>query len=824
MARNVMWLVLGCLVVVLLGCEDPKQPVGVQNAQPAAAAAPAGGGGGGAAPAMPGMNMAAPPTTATTAPPVVAPKDPLIYLPSNVTFAVGGLPSAVAKSPNKVAAAFLSQFSPLTAALERVGLPQAGVESFWAAGNADLSEQALCVITAVDINQEAVRQILGANNIPKESRVWPLPGEAAATHALAVADARTLIIGRKSTVESALRKSPALLIKQGLGTINQVDADFWMAGDRAAAQIYFNGGLPLLGRYGEPFADLKAFGIGMILEGKTLTTNTAGTAPGGMPGMMPGGMPGGNMSAPPSGPGSMPMPTGPMNPMATANAAPGATPAVVAASTEQIGVSVMGGFLFASDAAAVKGKAPLDQFLTTAARQRMPKPQRFIPDLSGTGSGTPANGTGAGMAAMPGGGPNMDAMKKMGNMPVPANGAPSESQSNEGSSVAVIPEPPNAAAVVSDPKLQPTTPPAPQTIVVVAAGPAAVATPPGQPGASPMGSAPPGAASPMAPTGAGSPMPPGGAPPGAANPMATAPVNYGAAGPNPGSAGMPGSQGGGGGQWIHQQAAFVQFAYRFDAHDENIAFSGHLLHAMGVSPFGDSFSVSPLAALHKALNEARGPANAAGAQQAGFGRRGNSWMVHLLPFLGHQAIHKQWDVKWPLTYPANYKVSHAVIPEFLNPADPRQQWAGSPYADMGLTHFVGMSGVESENGRPAAELDRADPKAGVFGYKQIATPEMITDGQSQTILLLGAGDLVSPWAVGGGATIRGARPKSFAPHSGFGSTGGPRPGTFVLFADGSVRFVSAEVDEAVFNAMSTTHGQDTVDLPALQGSGSVIGK
>ena len=133
---------------------------------------------------------------------------------------------------------------------------------------------------------------------------------------------------------------------------------------------------------------------------------------------------------------------------------------------------------------------------------------------------------------------------------------------------------------------------------------------------------------------------------------------------------------------------------------------------------------------------------------------------------------------------------------------------------MGLTHFVGMSGVEEENGPPAATLDRTDPKAGIFGYRGIATPEMITDGQSQTMMMIGSGDLASPWAVGGGATIRGARPNSFAPHFGFGSAGSAEPGAFVLFADGSVRFVSAKVDSQVFRAMSTTHGKDNADLPA----------
>lgn len=277
------------------------------------------------------------------------------------------------------------------------------------------------------------------------------------------------------------------------------------------------------------------------------------------------------------------------------------------------------------------------------------------------------------------------------------------------------------------------------------------------------------------------------------------------------------------GQWIQQQGTIAQFGYRFSARDHNVGFASHLLRALGTSPLGDPLSSGPLAALHKAADQWR-TAGATGAGKNGFGPQGASWMVHLLPYIGHEGLYKQFDFSKPLTDPKNIKLTHTIIPEFLNPADPRQQWSGGPNTGMGLTHFVGMSGVEDESGIPAARLPRNDPKAGIFGYDGVATPDMITDGQAQTIMMVGSGEIAAPWAVGGGATIRGARPKSFAPHSGFGSAGGPKPGAFVLFADGSVRFVAADVDEQVFKAMSTTHGKETVDLQGLQSAGSLAGK
>jgi hypothetical protein len=131
---------------------------------------------------------------------------------------------------------------------------------------------------------------------------------------------------------------------------------------------------------------------------------------------------------------------------------------------------------------------------------------------------------------------------------------------------------------------------------------------------------------------------------------------------------------------------------------------------------------------------------------------------------------------------------------------------------MALTHFVGMSGVEDSRNVVAAKLPRSDPRAGVFGYDEVARPAQITDGQSQTIMMTGAGDLSNPWLFGGGGTIRGVREPLFSKTSGLGTKGLNGGGTIVVMADGSVRHVNASVDPQVFKAMSTIHGAESVDL------------
>jgi len=187
-------------------------------------------------------------------------------------------------------------------------------------------------------------------------------------------------------------------------------------------------------------------------------------------------------------------------------------------------------------------------------------------------------------------------------------------------------------------------------------------------------------------------------------------------------------------------------------------------------------------------------------------------MTGLLPYLGYQDKFNELKLAESLSHAANLEVAETVIPEFQNPLDERKTWDGYPFDGMALTHFAGMSGVEDARNISAATLPRSDPRAGVFGYDEIARPAAITDGTSQTIMIVGSGRLASPWLMGGGATIRGAREPLFDPVSGLGTQGLSGGGTLAVMADGSVRQISSSIDPAVFKAMCTIHGQDSVDL------------
>jgi hypothetical protein len=193
----------------------------------------------------------------------------------------------------------------------------------------------------------------------------------------------------------------------------------------------------------------------------------------------------------------------------------------------------------------------------------------------------------------------------------------------------------------------------------------------------------------------------------------------------------------------------------------------------------------------------------------------HSWQTQLLPYLGNQELYDKFRFEQPWSQGQNLKLAHTLVPQFLNPADNRHRWEGYPYNGTALTHYVGMSGVEQKRTDVAAKFPRSDNRAGVFGYDRIAGREEITDGLSQTVMILGSGEMAGPWAQGGGYTVRGARQPYFDPLTGFGSRGLSQGGTLAVFADGSVREISANVSPEVFRAMCTIHGAETVDRAHL---------
>ena len=164
----------------------------------------------------------------------------------------------------------------------------------------------------------------------------------------------------------------------------------------------------------------------------------------------------------------------------------------------------------------------------------------------------------------------------------------------------------------------------------------------------------------------------------------------------------------------------------------------------------------------------------------------NAWMTSILPFVEQANLYSQIDFNQPWTAPKNQPVFQSVIPAFLNPNIGPE--VSKVVGGFGASHYAGNSQVLKNN-------------------SSVKFDEM-TDGTSNTIL---AGE------VSGGFMAWGDSENRRDPANGFGTApnqfGGPasgRRGVNMLLADGSVRFISEDVDLQTLKALASPDGNEQV--------------
>ncbi|MBX7106568.1 MAG: DUF1559 domain-containing protein, partial [Gemmataceae bacterium] len=189
-----------------------------------------------------------------------------------------------------------------------------------------------------------------------------------------------------------------------------------------------------------------------------------------------------------------------------------------------------------------------------------------------------------------------------------------------------------------------------------------------------------------------------------------------------------------------------------------------------------------------------------------------SWMAGLLPHLGLEDVYKQIERGKSWRDERNLKPGSLIIPPFLDPRFPEKTW----YASLdslgsrvqGATHYVGMAGVGLEAGDYKIDDPAVAKKLGAFGYDRVTPMKDVTDGVSNTIMIVGvAPNFQRPWIAGGGATIMGApEQRSVRPF-----LVRAQKGTHVIMMDGSVRFISENISDDVFKALCTIKGGETIE-------------
>jgi hypothetical protein len=178
-----------------------------------------------------------------------------------------------------------------------------------------------------------------------------------------------------------------------------------------------------------------------------------------------------------------------------------------------------------------------------------------------------------------------------------------------------------------------------------------------------------------------------------------------------------------------------------------------------------------------------------------------SWLADILPQLDQAFVHQQIDFGKSWNDDANADTLSIPIAIFQNPGT-----AEADAQDFATTHYIGIGGL----GEDGPTLPITDKKAGIFGYDRVARFRDIIDGTSNTLMTSEASKDFGPWGAGGKATVRAFVKKPYI--NGPDGIGGPYPGGCSMgMADGSVRFISENIDPSVLEKLATMAGGEVID-------------
>jgi hypothetical protein len=155
-----------------------------------------------------------------------------------------------------------------------------------------------------------------------------------------------------------------------------------------------------------------------------------------------------------------------------------------------------------------------------------------------------------------------------------------------------------------------------------------------------------------------------------------------------------------------------------------------------------------------------------------------SGRVLLLPFLEQSALFNQWKKDEAWNGPTNGAISKTVLKVFMDPADQDQVTARTDYL-----FITGPGSVFEEVKDEKVTLGR------------------ITDGTSNTILMMEIK----------GAGVNWAEPQDIDINNVWPHKGHHKKGTLMLFADGSVRMMTDDLDPGTVREMATRNGGEIVN-------------
>lgn len=177
-----------------------------------------------------------------------------------------------------------------------------------------------------------------------------------------------------------------------------------------------------------------------------------------------------------------------------------------------------------------------------------------------------------------------------------------------------------------------------------------------------------------------------------------------------------------------------------------------------------------------------------------------AWSVYLLPYLEHQTLYDGLDLSKPFDDPANADAAATVLDEFICPSSRREEQRASL---RGPSDYGGMYGerITSPNSPPKGTMliDRA------ISFRHI------TDGTSHTIVVaedsqFGDGEWINGRNIFDQAFAINAAP-AFENDMRSEHPGGAQ----CVLADGSVHFLTEQLDLNVLGALCTRAGGETIN-------------
>ncbi len=174
-----------------------------------------------------------------------------------------------------------------------------------------------------------------------------------------------------------------------------------------------------------------------------------------------------------------------------------------------------------------------------------------------------------------------------------------------------------------------------------------------------------------------------------------------------------------------------------------------------------------------------------------------SWRVHLLPYLGQDDLHTDYDFTADWNSPTNLPIARTKVPAYICPSVPDDEQSRD---GLWFTSYAVAAGDHSlwQGDRPI-DIDVA------------------TDGYSNTLLVVEACGQQIIWTeprdmpmdeTPVGINLPGDRVGRSAGILSSYHTGG----AYVTFADGAVRFLSEEIDPGVLEALLTANGGEEVGV------------